>query len=96
MVSFDINHNGYLELNEQLYKAVGELSQIVGDLNMALRNTPDAAHGKATPLWEEEQRTWNTHMGEMNSKLNEETLRSIDVHEIFKEGDNTGTKIFIQ
>lgn len=96
MTSFDINHNGLLELNEQLYKAVGELNQVVQDLNMALRNSPEAAYGKVSPLWEEEQRTWNAHMETMNSKLNAESLRSIDVHEIFKEGDHTGTKLFIQ
>ncbi|MFD2420776.1 WXG100 family type VII secretion target [Amycolatopsis pigmentata] len=96
MTSFDINHDGLLELNEQLYKAVSELGQMVDDLNMALRNIPDSVHGKVAPLWEEQQRTWNASMEDMRTKLNADTLRSIDVHEIFKEGDYTGTKIFIQ
>lgn len=96
MDSFDINHDGLLELNEQLWKAVKELQQIVDDLNMSLRNLPEAVKGNAQDLWASDQQTWNTHMQDMNTKLNAETLRSFDVHEIFKEGDLTGTKIFIQ
>lgn len=96
MTSFDINHDGLLQLNDQLYRAVGELDSYVQDINMTLRNIPEAIESGATQLWQERQNTWNRAMQDIHARLNTDTLRSIDVHEIFKEGDYTGTKIFIQ
>jgi hypothetical protein len=96
MTSFDVNHNGYLEINEQLYKAVGNLGVIIEDLNSALRNIPAAAWGGAQPIWLEYQTKWNAAYQEMVNQINATTVSSINVHEIFKQGDNRGAQIFIQ
>lgn len=95
MTDFDINHNGYLELNEQLYKHVGSVQQIIDELNTALRNLPEAISGEALMLYQEQQTAWNSHCDGMVSKLNANTLASINVHEIFKGGDNAGTRIML-
>jgi hypothetical protein len=96
MTSFDINHNGYLEVNEQLYRAVGQLGQILDDLNMSLARIPEAVKGNAEQIWSTEQSTWNGAYGRMQSRLNMNTLASINTHEIFKEGDIHATRIMLQ
>jgi hypothetical protein len=95
MTAFDIDHNGYLELNEQLLMHVGSVGTILETLNTALKYIPAATEGQATPLWQEQQNSWNGIYLEMQSKLNLNTLSSINVHEIFQNGDNTGAQIMI-
>jgi hypothetical protein len=93
MTAFDINHNGYLELNEQLLAHVSSVGTILDTLNTALKHIPNATQGQATPLWQEQQNSWNGIYMEMQNKLNLNTLSSINVHEIFKNGDNAGAQI---
>lgn len=95
MTDFDINHNGYLELNEQLYKHVTTVRQIIDELNTTLRNLPEAISRDALTLYQQQQTAWNAHCSGMETKLNEHTLASINVHEIFKDGDACGTKIML-
>ena len=95
MTAFDINHDGYLDLNEQLYRSVGNLGTILEDLNSALRNIPQATWGSAEPIWQENQRVWNTQYQEMLKRINLHSVSSINIHEIFKEGDNQGARIFL-
>ena len=95
MTAFDVNHNGYLEVNEQLYKAVGDLGSIIDNLNTALKNIPEASWGQATPIWQENQRQWNIAYGEMTTRINTTSVSSINVAEIFKGGDNQGARIML-
>jgi len=93
MTAFDINHNGYLEVNEQLLSHVRTVGTILENLNASLKGIGDATRGQATPLWIEQQNQWNGIYVEMQNKLNTQTLSSINVHDIFKEGDVRGAKI---
>jgi uncharacterized protein YukE len=95
MTAFDVNHDGYLDVNEQLYRAVGQLGTIIEELNTALRNIPQAAWGDAQPIWLENQARWNAAYGEMTRRINVTTISSINIHEIFKGGDNMGARIFL-
>ncbi|GAB3451617.1 WXG100 family type VII secretion target [Actinophytocola sediminis] len=96
MTSFDINHNGYLEVNEQLYQAVAQLGQILDDLSTSLARIPEAVRGNAEEIWSMEQREWNKSYEQMRNRLNLNTLASINTHEIFKEGDIQATRIMLQ
>lgn len=96
MTAFDINHDGYLDLNEQLYRHVGTLGTIISDLNSALKNIPDASQGQSTPLWLDYQTKWNAAYEDMTERINLTTTSSVNVHEIFKGGDYTGTRIMLQ
>ena len=95
MTAFDINHNGYLDLNEQLYRSVGNLGTILEELNVALRNIPQATWGSAEPIWLEHQKLWDAQYQEMLKRINLTSISSINIHEIFKEGDNRGARIFL-
>jgi uncharacterized protein YukE len=95
MTAFDVNHNGYLEVNEQLYQHVGTLGTIINDLNQALRNIPDASRGQSTPIWLEHQTRWNAAYEDMTQRINATTVSSVNVHEMFKGGDNTGARIML-
>jgi len=95
MTAFDINHDGYLDLNEQLYRAVGDLGTIIENLNTALKNIPQASWGQATPIWEENQRQWNIAYGEMTTRINATSVSSVNIHEIFKGGDSQGARIML-
>ena len=96
MTAFDVNHDGYLDLNEQLYRAVGELGTILEDLNGALRNIPQATWGQAAPIWLENQHQWNGSYQAMTERINLTSVSSVNIHEIFKNGDTSGARIFIQ
>ncbi len=96
MTAFDIDHNGYLEVNDQLYQAVGQLGQILESLNLSLAQIPEAMKGNAEEIWVEEQRAWTSAYKEMTLKLNADSLASINTHEIFKDGDQHATRIMLQ
>ncbi|OLR93344.1 hypothetical protein [Actinokineospora bangkokensis] len=93
MTSFDINNNGYLDVNEQLAMHVKTVGQILQDLNGVLKHTAEAIDSKATPLWLEQQTQWNQAYQDMMTQINLGTMSSINVHEIFQNGDNLGAKI---
>ncbi|MDQ2589057.1 hypothetical protein [Saccharothrix yanglingensis] len=95
MTSFDINNNGYLDLNEQLLLHVRTTGDILQELNTVLNNISSATKGQATPLWLELQANWNRTYQEMQTKLNTNTMASINVHEIFGGGDNRGATIML-
>lgn len=96
MTAFDVNHDGYLDLNEQLYRAVGNLGTIIEQLNASLKNIPEASWGQATPIWQENQNQWNTAYQQMTERINLTSISSVNVHEIFKDGDLAGARLFLQ
>jgi len=96
MTAFDVNHDGYLDLNEQLYKSVGDLGTILEQLNSALKNIPEASWGQAAPIWQENQNQWNRSYQLMTERINLTSVSSVNIHDIFKGGDNTGARIFLQ
>ncbi|OLF17633.1 hypothetical protein [Actinophytocola xanthii] len=93
--TFDINHDGYLDINEQLLREVRELGRIISDLNTALLNIPEAIWGDAELIYREEMADWNQIYGRIHEEINEKTMSSIDVHEIYKNGDYQGTRIML-
>jgi hypothetical protein len=95
MTAFDVNHNGYLEVNEQLYQHVRTLGTIIEELNTALKNIPDASRGQSTPIWLEHQQRWNAAYEDMTQRINTTTVSSVNVQEIFKGGDDTGARIML-
>ncbi|PPK70914.1 hypothetical protein V5P93_002773 [Actinokineospora auranticolor] len=95
MTAFDIDHDGYLELNEQLYMYVRQLGDILTNLNASLKNIEVATQGKATPVWQEAQTTWTGTYTDMETKLNAQSLGSINAQEIFGEGDLRGQGIML-
>ncbi|WP_447002027.1 WXG100 family type VII secretion target [Saccharothrix isguenensis] len=95
MTAFDIDNNGYLELNEQLLMHVKSVGEILDGLNTVLKGITTATDGKATPLWLDLQTQWSTAYQQMAEKLNINTLSSINVHEIFGNGDNRGARIML-
>ncbi|WP_026422621.1 hypothetical protein [Actinokineospora inagensis] len=95
MTAFDIDHDGYLQLNEQLYMYVRQLGDILDALNGALKNIEVATQGKATALWQEAQQNWTNTYAEMETKLNAHSLSSINVHDIFSNGDSRGQGIML-
>ena len=96
MTSFDINNDGLLDVNEQLYRSVGRIGNIIERLNEVLRNQGEALKGNASEIWADLQRDWTAAYADMQSKLNVTTLASINVHEIFKEGDLQSTRVMLQ
>ncbi|MFT7841742.1 hypothetical protein Q5530_36875 [Saccharothrix sp. BKS2] len=95
MTSFDINNNGLTELNEHLYRQVHTVGEILENLNAVMASVPTAVDNKATGVWLELQKEWNNAYTEMTQKLNRNTLASIDVHEIFNNGDNRSATIMM-
>jgi hypothetical protein len=96
VTSFDINHDGYLDINEQLLQAVRRMGDIIQSLNAHLASIPSAVWGGPLPIWEGNQRIWNAEYEEMTTKINGHTISSINIHDIFKQGDYNGTRIMLQ
>ncbi|MBK1787787.1 WXG100 family type VII secretion target [Prauserella cavernicola] len=95
MTMFDVNHDGYLDLNEQLYRAVGQLGDVLERLNNRLRNIPEATWGSAQPIWLESQNQWNSAYQQMTQDINAKAVSSVNIHQIFKDGDTQGGRIFL-
>ncbi|MDA3649897.1 hypothetical protein LZ318_24865 [Saccharopolyspora indica] len=96
MTAFDVNHNGYLEVNEQLLQSVRTLGTILEQLNTGLKNIPEASWGQAQPIWLESQRQWDRSYQQMTERINLTSVSSINIHEIFRNGDQQGARIFGQ
>ena len=77
MTTFDINGNGYLDVNEQLLMYVKTVGEILDELNGVLKHTVDAVDSAATPLWLEQQQSWNSAYLEMQTKINMGTMSSM-------------------
>lgn len=95
MTAFDIDGNGYLQLNEQLLMHVNTVGQIIQDLNGVLKHIVEAVDNSATPLWIDAQTSWNAAYTRMSQQLNTSTLSSINVADIFNQGDRQGARIML-
>ncbi|MGX7828858.1 hypothetical protein ACTG9Q_27585 [Actinokineospora sp. 24-640] len=93
MTSFDINNNGYLEVNEQLLMQVRITGDIIEELNNVLKHSAAAVDSSATLPWLEAQAGWNEAYRQMSQKLNASTLSSINVADIFNQGDRQGARV---
>jgi uncharacterized protein YukE len=90
---FSVHHSRYADANSGLGTAVGNLDKIMSDLNQTLSRIDQASGGKATPLWKEQQATWNGSYLEMRGQLNTQTLNSVKIADAFMEGDSQGARI---
>jgi uncharacterized protein YukE len=91
--SFCVDHGGYGDVNQGLNASVGRMDTIMGDLNATLRNIGEASQGRATPLWVEQQNSWNQAYEQMRSLLGGHTQSSFKVADVFQEGDSNGARV---
>lgn len=91
--SFCVNHSGYGDVNMGLNQSVGRMDTIMADLNATLRNIDQASQGRATPLWIEQQNSWNNAYEQMRGLLGGHTQSSMKVADVFQEGDNNGARV---
>lgn len=89
---FSVNHSNYSDVNMGLVNEVTRMDTIMTDLNSTLSRIGQASGGKATPLWEEQQNAWNRSYTEMKTQLNTHTQSSVNVADMFQEGDNQGAR----
>jgi uncharacterized protein YukE len=92
MSDFWVDHAGYGDVNSGLMASVSRMDTIMGDLNATLSRIGQASQGKATPLWEEQQNTWNRSYAEMKTLLNTHTTSSVNVAQTFHDGDDQGAR----
>jgi uncharacterized protein YukE len=90
---FWVNHSGYGDVNAGLTASVARMDTIMSDLNATLSRISQASQGKATPLWEEHQTTWNRSYAEMKTLLGTHTNSSINVAQTFQDGDDHGARV---
>jgi uncharacterized protein YukE len=92
MPEFTVDLGGYADVNMGLAQQVQQLDVIMEDLNNTLNHIAQASNGKATPLWQEQQSSWNRAYAEMKMQLNLHTNSSINVAQTFQDGDNNGAR----
>jgi len=90
---FWVNHGNYGEVNVGLAHEEQKMDVIISDLNATLSRISEASNGKATPLWAEQQTTWNRTYADMKTQLNGHTTSSFKVADTFKEGDDQGARV---
>lgn len=90
---FTVNHGNYSDVNAGLVNQIVRMDTIMDDLNQTLSRISQASQSKATPLWEEQQTTWNRSYTEMKTQLNTHTQSSINVAETFQQGDDQGARV---
>lgn len=95
MTAFDINHDNYLDLNEQLLRAVERVGQLLEQMNTVMAQTPAGVWGSALPIIQEDQRLWNEAYTRLHEEINRTTVASINIHDIFREGDFQSTRIML-
>jgi uncharacterized protein YukE len=92
MSDFVVRHGEYSDANMGLKMNCSNMDAIMQDLNATLSQIGSATSGKATPLWESSQQTWNQKYQQMMDLLNQHTTSSISVGDIFENGDNAGAR----
>ncbi|MEV0406061.1 hypothetical protein [Actinoallomurus sp. NPDC050550] len=91
--AFYVSHNKYAEVNVALKAQLQKMDTIMGDLNGTLSRIEIASGGKATPLWEHLQQTWNRSYEEMTQMLRMHVDSSLIVAETFLHGDDAGARV---
>jgi predicted metal-dependent phosphotriesterase family hydrolase len=93
--AFSVNHSSYGDVNAGLVSSVARMDSIMEDLNAVLRNIGQANQSKATPIWIDHQNAWNRAYTEMKMQLNGHTQSSLNVAQIFQEGDDSGVRVMM-
>jgi uncharacterized protein YukE len=91
--NFFVNHPVLADVNDGLSAELGKMDSIMDDLNATLSGIDQASQGKATPLWREQQNSWNNSYEEMRGLLSTHTTKSIRVGQTYEEGDDRGAKL---
>jgi uncharacterized protein YukE len=91
--NFFVNHPVLADVNDGLQAEINKMDSIMDDLNATLSGIDQASQGKATPLWHDQQNTWNSSYEEMRGLLSAHTAKSIRVGQTFQEGDYRGAKL---
>jgi hypothetical protein len=91
--SFAVHHGKFGDANYGLNLQLQKMDSIMEDLNQALALISTASGGKATPLWEDQQSTWNSSYTEMKSQLGTHVTSSTTVAGLFVEGDDHGYRV---
>jgi uncharacterized protein YukE len=91
--AFQVNHGNYSDVNQGLVGQIVRMDAIMDDLNHTLSRIAEASNSKATPLWQEQQNTWNRSYAEMKTQLNTHTQSSINVAETFQGGDDQSLRV---
>lgn len=94
-MSFLIDHGAADESAQVFGKAVQDLGTILGDLNGALRNMDQAVQGQASPLWADQQNAWNGDYSAMQTNLGTGHKTLLNIHQLFREGDQNGARLFM-
>ncbi len=93
MTDFTVYHSSLQDDNDALNAAVRQTYTILQDLNSSLTNMNTAAQGKAFPLWQAQQNSWNTSYDDMATRLSGSATASDNVAQIFLDGDNATARI---
>jgi uncharacterized protein YukE len=91
-MAFKIQNALYTNVNDGLEAELGKMDGIMDDLNSTLSRIDQASEGKATPLWRDQQTSWNNSYEEMKGLLRVHVTSSKNVHETFNDGDNRGVR----
>jgi WXG100 family type VII secretion target len=93
MTSFAVNHGGMSDVGDQFAQAATQAKQVIDDLDRVLARISQASQGQATPLWEEQQRSWDQSADQMYTRLTGHHASHVAIAEHFHSGDRMGAQI---
>lgn len=94
MAEFNVLYGPAQEAYESLKSRFTTLSNALDDLNAVLATVDSEVDGKAKPLWQDQQATWNGNYTEMATDLNVGAATVNQVTDIYDDGDLTAARIF--
>jgi uncharacterized protein YukE len=95
VTSFAVNHGGMNDVNDGLNGSLQQMRAILAQLDNVLRNMPQAAGGKAVPLWSDLQLRWNGRCDDMDARLSAAQRANLLVATTFRDGDNNGARFMM-